>query len=276
MANRHFAAFGDVWKHLPLAEVLKLNPPKHYWETHAGSVTYPLTDSPTRLQGAIRFLSRAATDRMLAQSEYLKVLHSMPGIYPGSAALAIQTLQTSASYVFCDMDPESAMGLRQATSSLDALIVEGDGVAAVATMAASISIERPSDVFVHIDPFDPFERITEGSMTPIELAAFLARRGFRVFYWYGYESTDERGWARAEISKLAPGIPLWCGDSLIPSLFVYPGRAGGWGCGIVMANMSDAEMSACSELGRALEHISADDVLPHNQPERVHFRVIGG
>ncbi len=59
MANRHFAAFGDVWKHLPLAEILRLKPPAHYWETHAGSAGYVLTESSTRLHGAIRFLAMA-------------------------------------------------------------------------------------------------------------------------------------------------------------------------------------------------------------------------
>src|SRR2546423_15652475 len=46
MANRHFAALGDVWKPLPLAEILRLRPPTHYWETHAGSPAYALTESP--------------------------------------------------------------------------------------------------------------------------------------------------------------------------------------------------------------------------------------
>ncbi len=37
MANRHFGRIGDVWKHLPLAEILLLETPRRYWETHAGS-----------------------------------------------------------------------------------------------------------------------------------------------------------------------------------------------------------------------------------------------
>jgi 23S rRNA A2030 N6-methylase RlmJ len=49
--NRHFAELGDVWKHLPLAEILHMDPPRVYWETHAGSASYPLTESPSRLHG---------------------------------------------------------------------------------------------------------------------------------------------------------------------------------------------------------------------------------
>jgi hypothetical protein len=51
----------------------------------------------------------------------------------------------------------------------------------------------------------------------------------------------QRGWALAEISRLAPGVPLWCGNILIPSPFVYPGREGAWGCGVVLANMVAGE-----------------------------------
>ena len=57
--NTHFAELGDVWKHLPLAEVLRVNPPLHYWETHAGSAYYALTASPSRLHGVLRFLALA-------------------------------------------------------------------------------------------------------------------------------------------------------------------------------------------------------------------------
>lgn len=36
MANRHFAKLADVWKHLPLVEVLSIERPANYWESHAG------------------------------------------------------------------------------------------------------------------------------------------------------------------------------------------------------------------------------------------------
>jgi hypothetical protein len=129
-------------------------------------------------------------------------------------------------------------------------------------------------VFVHIDPYDPQERLTSDSMTPLELAAMLAGRGYRVFYWYGYESLDERGWARGEIARLAPTVPLWCGDMLIPSPFVYPERRGVWGCGIVLANMTTAEAEVCTRLGAALEAVSVDDVMADNEPSRLAFTVV--
>ena len=273
MANRHFGALGDVWKHLPLAEVLRLNPPLHYWEAHAGSAAYTLTESPTRLHGAFRFLSCAPDDAELAACSYLDALRAVPGMYPGSPSLAMRALGRGASYLFCDTDPESVQSLRKAGAHIGIRVVEEDGVSTVRREAAFAAVS-PSDVLVHIDPYEPHERLTPDSMTPVELAASLARRGYRVFYWYGYDSIDGRGWAREEISRLAPGVDLWCGDLTIPSPFVYPERSGIWGCGVLLANMTATEAQMCAQVGRGLERISADDVLASNEPARLEFAVI--
>jgi len=115
--NNHFAELGDVWKHLPLAEILRINPPRQYWETHAGSAAYAMTESPSRLHGALRFLSCAPCDPDLRDCAYLRALRSSPGVYPSSPALALQALRQSAIYLFCDVDPESAASLRTATAS---------------------------------------------------------------------------------------------------------------------------------------------------------------
>jgi hypothetical protein len=102
-------------------------------------------------------------------------------------------------------------------------------------------------------------------------AGWLVKEGVRVVYWYGYESPADRGWARDAIASAAPHAPLWCGDVMLPSPFVFPDRAGTWGCGVVLANPGQAEASVLSDFGRALERISRDDVMPGNQPERLTF-----
>lgn len=267
--NRHFAKLGDVWKHLPLAEMLSIRRPAQYWETHAGSASYPLTDDPLRRHGALRFLDEAPQDEDLRQCAYLRVLRDTPGTYPASPAIAIHLLGKAARYVFCDLDPISTASLKDATAGLDANIVEGDGVAALAREMRRVP--DPSQVLVHIDPFLPHERATPEAATPVELAAALARDGFRLVYWYGYESLDTRAWALSEIAALAPGVALWCGDALIPSPFIFPERAGVWGCGIVLANATELEISACARFGRALERVNRADRLPDNDPPALAF-----
>src|SRR2546422_7597359 len=120
--NHHFAELGDVWKHLPLAEVLRVNPPRLYWETHAGSASYLLT--------------------------------------------------------------ESAATLPAAGAGLDVRVVDTDAVSAI-EREAHLARVNARDVLVHVDPFDPFERVTPDSKTPVELAGWLADAGYRLMYWYG-------------------------------------------------------------------------------------------
>ena len=56
MANVHYAKLGDVWKHLPLAEVLRIEAPRRYLESHAGSSSYPLSPSAERDYGVLYFV----------------------------------------------------------------------------------------------------------------------------------------------------------------------------------------------------------------------------
>jgi len=273
MANHHFGELGDVWKHLPLAELLVLDPPRHYWETHAGTESYLLEPSPTRRHGALRFLAHAPADPDLADCAYLKLLTSMPGRYPGSGAVAFTLLGSETRYLLCDLDPESVRSLRAASVGLDARICETDGVAAIAAEAERRAVD-PARVLVLIDPFDPHARASPDAPTPLELAADLARAGYRVCYWYGYDSLAQRGWAHAVLARAVPRTRLWCGDIVFPAAHVYPDRAGAWGCGIVLANASEAAGAACDRLGRALERISRDNRARGNRPERLSFEAL--
>jgi hypothetical protein len=271
--NNHFAELGDVWKHLPLAEILRLNPPRVYWETHAGSASYPLTESPSRLHGALRFLTLAPGDPDLEGCAYLAALRLVAGVYPGSATLAMRALGRSASYVFCDVDPGSAASLRDAGAGLDVRVVDTDGVSAIEREAQLAGVDA-REVLVHVDPFEPFERVTPDSRTPVELAGWLAEAGYRLVYWYGYDSIERRGWARDVIAGLAPHAQLWCGDVLMPASLVYHGRLKAWGCGVVLANATETETGVCERLGRGLERMSEGDVVKGNDPSRLSFKVM--
>jgi 23S rRNA (adenine2030-N6)-methyltransferase len=70
VANRHFGKLGDVWKHLPLCEVLTVERPSRYAETHAGSAADAPLDDPERRYGVHRFSSVAHRDAVLAGSRY--------------------------------------------------------------------------------------------------------------------------------------------------------------------------------------------------------------
>ena len=149
----------------------------------------------------------------------------------------------------------------------------GDGVSAI-YREAQLSRVDSGGVLVHIDPFDPYERVTSQSQTPVELAAWLARAGYRLFYWYGYDGVERRGWAHGEISRLVPGVNLWCGEVLMPACLVYPKGPELGVVGWCWQNMTSSEAQVCERLGRALEGISETDVVESNDPPRLTFRVM--
>ena len=98
LANVHYARIGDVWKHLPLAEVLRIELPGRYWESHSGSSSYPLTRSPERDYGAFTFLERSGRSPGLERSSYRRLLARYFGreapAYPGSPRIAMELLAT--------------------------------------------------------------------------------------------------------------------------------------------------------------------------------------
>lgn len=259
MANPHFAKFADVWKHLPLLEVLRIEQPRRYWETHAGSAFYPLTPSAYRSFGAYWFLDHAAESEALEMSVYRELLMKLahadgyPMRYPGSAMFAVLALgQRADEYMLCDRDPESIADLIRATEALGrdrVRCVADDGPETVWKAYLDLPADEVGSVLCHLDPFDSFAA-QPGAPSPIELFQRLALGGVTAVYWYAYEDTDERGWL---LSQLVETFPTWCGDMLLPER----DESGLLGCGVALANASERSIARCFEVGSAIESIYA-------------------
>ena len=148
MANRHFGKIADVWKHAALMEAIGRVAAGRYAETHAGSAAYPLIRDSERAFGILRFLEVAPQHPALAESRYLAVVapYVRPGqaghgrgrgateTYPGSALLAMTALGNGCSYLFCDLDPQSAADLRHRATGLGLhrwQVAEADGMLTV-------------------------------------------------------------------------------------------------------------------------------------------------
>ncbi len=291
--NRYYANLGDVWKHLILAELLDLEPPLHYWETHAGSASYPLTHSPDRDYGVFRFIERAVAVPELAGSRYATELARLtaqdgtggaPKQYPGSALLSMQVLGEGADYLLCDLDAESTASLRAAAAALglekQERVRDADGMTTVLEEARRFEGD-PAQVVVTIDPFEPF--VVEGGASALEVAANLIESGFRVVYWYGYDSPEQRvypmGMLREYAREAEAGI--WCGDLMISAATgqseeeveqLLAGAEGpGAGCGVVCANFLASSNERCTRLGEALSEAWRDAALPNGSPGALEF-----
>lgn len=294
--NRYFANLGDVWKHLVLAELLALEPPRHYWETHAGSASYPLTRSPDRDYGIFRFLERAGEVPALSRSRYAAELTRLtaesgdgkaPAKYPGSALLSMRVLGEDADYLLCDLDPESTASLRAAAAALglekQERVRDADGMTTVLEEARQFE-EDPSDVVVTIDPFEPF--VVEGGASALEVAATLVEGGFRVLYWYGYDSPEQRAYPMGMLREYAreSGESVWCGDLMISAATgqsereveeLLAGAEGpGAGCGVVLGNFLSSSNERCADLGEALSEAWRDAKLPNGSPGALEFTAL--
>jgi 23S rRNA A2030 N6-methylase RlmJ len=286
VANHHFGELGDIWKHLSLAELLALEHPVRYWESHAGSATYPLARTWQREYGIYYFLDHAQLSTALAASRYYALLSSLPSadgyprVYPGSPLLAMLQLSSECrEYLLCDLDSDSIASLNDAACSLDlasrAECVLGDGIATLWERAATLSTEDARRTFVHIDPFEPFEASGRSHLSAIALCCKLAERGFQVVYWYGYDTLEERGWAWRLLSPRLSGATtsLWCGDLSLVSLHdpALPPDPGVRGCGVLCANLAPDALDACSGLGAAMESIYRGAVFPDGQVGALAF-----
>src|SRR5919112_3263013 len=168
MANVHYAKIGDVWKHLPLAEVLSIERPGSYLESHAGSSSYPLTRSPERDYGAFLFLKLAVRSSVLEGSAYRRLLYpsdhdETPPTYPGSPLIAMELLgDAGGRFVFCDVDGASLATIAEDARALGipsdhVRLMQGDGVSTLEKELVRLSEEEATGTFLHVDPYRPFE-----------------------------------------------------------------------------------------------------------------------
>ncbi len=280
MANVHYASIGDVWKHLPLAEILRIEHPLRYWETHSGSSSYALTHSPERDYGAFAFLERAGRSPGLQGSAYWRLLarhgSGKAPTYPGSPLIAMELLgDVGGHFLFCDLDGElsniaddsRALGVPLGCVRL----VEGDGVSNLADELSGLTEDEAAGTFLLVDPYRPLEPNSEGE-TPMGLFTRAAKRGVGCMLWYGF---DSRRYRTTLLEALRPGIEggAWFGEVSLRAedLSEVGFDPGVLGCGVVMCNVGEEALAACSRLGEGLAQAYAGARLPNGRDGTLEF-----
>ncbi len=279
MANVHYARIGDVWKHLPLAEVLRTERPGRYWESHAGSSSYPLTRSPERDYGVVHFLERAGRSSALKRSAYHRLLDPhergrTPPTYPGSPRIAMELLGSSGGrFVFCDLDGASLANIAEDARALGVpsshvRLVKGDGVS---TLDGELTEDEAAGTFLHVDPYRPLEP-GRGGETPLGLFARAAERGVGCMLWYGFDARSDRV---VVLEALREGITggAWYGEVCLraENLSEVGFDPGVLGCGVVMCSVSQEALAACRRLGESLAHAYAGARLPNGHDGALEF-----
>ncbi len=292
MANRHYGEIGDIWKHLPLAEIIGIEKPEQYWESHSGAATYQLTHSLGRDYGIYYFRNNSRLNHILNKSAYFSVLKSLEQgrrlyTYPGSPYLAMKLMGNAAIYHFCDTDGVSLVNVREAGDVLkvsdDRIIdVEGDGVPVLAAAMLDTPAKECASNFAFIDPFRPFVRSANG-MNTLDLFAYLAGKGVKTVFWYGYDSEEYRGLLFGELKKALAGqkvdikkANLRCGDINLVAMddATFDESPGILGCGIICANLSEPAVLACDGSGKELELIYRNAKFPDGHSGAIKYKTI--
>lgn len=290
MANVHYGKLGDVWKHLPLAEILSIEKPNIYWESHAGSAEYPLTHSADRDYGVFHFLTHAKESSVLRDSAYYQLLQRYVEskqlmTYPGSGLIAMSLLlRQGEEYLFCDTDPNSLDNILKTSKKLGIpdKIVEvknTDGVSVVCKGLSALNGKDASKMLVHIDPYDPFETGKNG-LTPVDLFCQAGKCGVKAILWYGFDSINGHSTFLHNLmqafkkNELDPASQnLWLGEIQLAAFEdVYSNyNPGVFGCGIICSNLSDKSLAACKQLGKGLEQIYKSASLPDGSSGAIEF-----
>jgi 23S rRNA (adenine2030-N6)-methyltransferase len=282
MANVHYAKIGDVWKHLPLAEVLGIERPGNYWESHAGSSTYPLTRSPERDYGVFLFMERAGRSSALKGSTYRRLLYlrelgRTPQTYPGSPRIAMELLgDAGGRFVFCDLDSASLANIAQDARALGipsghVRLVQGDGISALEEELAGLTEGEASGTFLHVDPYSPLER-GRGGETPLRLFARAAERGLGCMLWYGFDARGARALVPGALRERIAG-GAWYGEVSLRAedLSEVGFDPGVLGCGVVMCNVGQEAHAACRRVGKGLASAYAGARLPNGRDGSLEF-----
>ena len=280
MANPHFGTIGDVWKHLPLGDLLDRLRPARYWETHAGSGAYVLDRSWRREYGVFTLLREAPRAPAIDASRYLGLVRKLPPRddgeprYPGSSRLAMEVLGGEATYVLCDLDPASVGDLTRVVRELglaDVVRVErADGLATIWAAAQTLGPSDAASTFVLIDPFDESERSAD-DMDALDLFARLAVGGFPSGLWHGYDDVADRD----AIGERADAIGVAVQTLDIGTAFLRgettlnPGVAG---CGLFLTNVPADAVAHLERLGRQLEACYDGALMPDGTPGSLRFR----
>jgi 23S rRNA (adenine2030-N6)-methyltransferase len=109
----HAGNAADVFKHIVLVALLQAltqkDKPFCYLETHAGEPLYLLNNKEYR-DGIARLLGKSTSGLL---KDYLQIVESYPGYYPGSATIAQALLRPDDRMVLSELNPDVAVLLKK-------------------------------------------------------------------------------------------------------------------------------------------------------------------
>ncbi|HYH03835.1 MAG TPA: hypothetical protein VEC37_12070 [Bacillota bacterium] len=264
MPYQHYGEIGDVWKHLPLCEIIKELSPKVYIESNSAYPYYRLRSSVRRKYGVYYFLENAARNPVLSQTKYYEAASKniLEKIYLGSPGLALTLLGEDVDYTFCDIDGEALKEIKNYSDSIitsaQITLYNGDSIEYLLEHMANL----PSQSLLFLDPYLVLEKNQTGHSF-FDLFQAALKHKIPVALWYGYNTRCEQkllhetfsdtfgngsGVALAEINLANIGED---------KILMNPGVPG---CGLLMGNFEPRIITIVNKLCIQIKNLYANSV----------------
>jgi len=259
MKYKHYGRIGDIWKHLPLCNVISIEKPNVYIETNSAYCEYLLTKSDEQKYGVYNFIEKAPDFQLLKESEYYKLIY--PYIkndkYIGSPALALSLLNDSAdNFIFYDTNIEALENIKSFATHNNLTnkikVYNQDSVTGLYDLLPNL----PESTLIHIDPYYIDKESTNGK-TYMDLFINASEHGFKCFLWYGFNTLDYKtqlnDYIKTKINQ-SDISSIYCNELIMniiqkDTMSCNPGILG---CGILTSNLSKDSNKIISEYSELL------------------------
>lgn len=266
MAYQHFGRIGDVWKHLPLGEILKIEKPNIYVETNSANSQYKVSDD-WRVDYGINWFLKNASE--MANTEYFRIESAAlkESKYLGSPALAMSILGNDCQeYHLFDIEENALVENKIFAKHLsldDKTIIHNTDSR---TGLLEILSKLTASDFIHFDPYMLFDANAEGRCYA-DLFIQSLEKNVKSLLWYGFglskEKTKINRWAEGIISKFGQDKTRLYEIEIVNfeklPLSLNPGVGG---CGIIVCNLCPVSYNIVENLYDSVLRIYRDVEVP--------------
>jgi len=261
MPYKHAGEIGDVWKHLPLCEILKIENPLRYHESNSAYSGYTISADPKTEYGVMKTLE--SNDNELMNSVYYVTLKKN-GIdnyrYTGSPGLAMEILSYKARYFFHDLEQEALSDVEAFArqKGLHEYIKTFCGDSIRALMDTDYLIDKND--FIFLDPYTPFDN-NETGFNFFDVFDKVVSAKSKTLLWYGYESLSGQRKILERLGESASknhveicSFDVWLKSMDAHGCKINPGVPG---CGLACANLSNESVAILKKYLKLIEHCYA-------------------
>lgn len=281
MGYAHFGKQAEVWKHLPLCDVMVNEMPQVYIETNSAYADYLLTSTPEQMYGIYHFIEKAKDNVLLKNCGYFQLENTAmkDNIYLGSPALAMNIFREKIDkYIFYDIDREALRCVERYAEN-NSLKERTETICQDSRIGMKELLKSlPPSTFIHIDPYEIIDEASNG-YSYLDLFIEAADLGLKCFLWYGYNTLNEKDQLNRQLKekvKFSTSNHILCKELTMEIIEkeTIPCNPGILGSGLLTCNLSDSSSKMICDYGNLLVGLWKDTKYLNFRGDLYHERII--